>query len=78
MLLYTLFLPLQNFIFVFVGVLAWLVPDIPQSVLNEIRREKVLAYNTIFRRDEEIDGESKPPAETKPPAAEPSEDTTMI
>ena len=36
-------LSLQHLIFLFGVVLDLLIPDIPQSVLDEIRREKLLA-----------------------------------
>lgn len=37
----------QHFIFIISGFLAWLVPDVPQSVKNEIQREKLLANEAI-------------------------------
>lgn len=43
---------LQHFIFVIAAFLAWLVPDVPQSVKNEIRREKLLAYEAVHARKE--------------------------
>ena len=33
--------------------LAWLVPDVPQSVKNEIQREKLLAYEAVHARKEQ-------------------------
>ena len=34
------------------AVLAYLVPDVPQHVKNEIQREKLLAYEAIHARQE--------------------------
>lgn len=34
------------------GFLAWLMPDVPQSVKNEIKREKLLAYEAVHARKE--------------------------
>ena len=40
----------QHFIFIIAGFLSWLVPDVPQSVKNEIQKEKLLAYEAIHAR----------------------------
>lgn len=40
----------QHFIFIISGILAWLIPDVPQSVKNEIQKEKLLAYEAIHAR----------------------------
>lgn len=34
------------------GVLAWLIPDVPQSVKNEIQKEKLLAVEAVYARQE--------------------------
>ena len=47
------FLPIlhtQHFIFIISAVLAWLIPDVPQSVQNEIQKEKLLAFEAIHAR----------------------------
>ena len=41
---------LQHFIFVISAFLAWLIPDVPQSVKNEIQKEKLLAFEAIHAR----------------------------
>ncbi len=38
---------MQHVIFVVAGILAFLVPDVPQSVKNEIQREKLLAAEAL-------------------------------
>ena len=38
---------MQHVIFVVAGILAFLVPDTPQSVKNEIQREKLLAAEAL-------------------------------
>jgi hypothetical protein len=40
----------EHFIFILSGVLAWLIPDVPQSVKNEIQKEKLLAFEAIHAR----------------------------
>ena len=45
--------PSQHFILVISAVLAYLVPDVPQHVKNEIQREKLLAYEAIHARQEQ-------------------------
>lgn len=40
----------EHFIFIISGVLAWLIPDVPQSVKNEIQKEKLLAFEAIHAR----------------------------
>lgn len=47
---YWCFFLLQHFIFIISGFLAWLIPDVPQSVQNEIQKEKLLAYEAIHAR----------------------------
>lgn len=37
------FIPAQNVVFIAGMFLDWAVPDVPQSVQDEIRREKLLA-----------------------------------
>ncbi len=39
-------------IFVIAGILAFLVPDVPQSVKNEIQREKLLAAEALNEAQE--------------------------
>ncbi len=41
------FFCMQHVIFVVAGILAFLVPDTPQSVKNEIQREKLLAAEAL-------------------------------
>jgi len=43
----------EHFILVISAVLAYLVPDVPQHVKNEIQREKLLAYEAIHARQEQ-------------------------
>jgi hypothetical protein len=40
----------EHFIFVVSAFLAWLIPDVPQSVKNEIQKEKLLAFEAIHAR----------------------------
>ena len=42
----------QNFIFIISGFMAWAVPDVPQSVKNEIQKEKLLAFEAIHARQD--------------------------
>ena len=54
---------LQHIIFIISAFLAWLVPDVPQSVKNEIQNEKLLAFEAIQARqdagkDLEIEGDA--------------------
>ena len=43
---------LQHFIFVISAALAWLIPDVPQSVKNEIQKEKLLAFEAVHARQQ--------------------------
>ena len=43
---------LQHIIFIISAFLAWLVPDVPQSVKNEIQNEKLLAFEAIQARQD--------------------------
>ena len=36
--------PPQHVIFVLGAVIAWAIPDVPENVENEIKKEKLLAY----------------------------------
>ena len=41
--------PLQHFIFVGVAVIAWLIPDVPEAVQQEIKKEKLLALEATLK-----------------------------
>jgi hypothetical protein len=40
----------ENFIFIISSFMAWAIPDVPQSVKNEIQKEKLLAFEAIHAR----------------------------
>lgn len=63
----TLFLLLQHLLFILAGVLDMLVPDLPKSVQEEIRREKLLAARIINRDKPESKAHSKSDSDTARP-----------
>ena len=61
---------MQHLIFAISAFLAWLVPDVPQSVKNEIQREKLLAYEAIHARQKEGKDIRKGGSLSPPPGVE--------
>ena len=41
--------PLQHFIFLGVAVIAWIIPDVPEAVQQEIKKEKLLALEATLK-----------------------------
>ena len=55
----------QHVIFVLVGIIAWLIPDVPEKVKLEIMREIVLASEAQLKRKETEEEEKEEREEEK-------------
>lgn len=67
---------LQHFIFVISAFLAWLIPDVPQSVKNEIQKEKLLAFEAVHARQQagkELGVKAEAPSPSPPPGGDGTE-----
>lgn len=67
---------LQHFIFVISAFLAWLIPDVPQSVKNEIQKEKLLAFEAVHARQQagkDLGVKAEAPSPSPPPGGEGTE-----